>query len=130
MLRYALTLIATLTSAFAAVIFVFSWFDDAAPTGLAAKVFLAALIIGYNVVLLHHLWMRATRASLPWVVFGGGLLLLAIGSAGIAWTAHLGQISGDWESSGFVAGLLLIIEGALAAVQVTLGDANLRKLAA
>jgi len=131
MMRYVLILLAMLTSAFAALIFAYSWFDDAPPASLAAKIFLAAMIIAYNSLLLVRLWSHAARpAWLPWSIFCGGLLWIAVGSGGFVWTAHLGQITGDWEAYGFVVAMLLVFEGALATVQVLTDEANTSKLIA
>ncbi|MCI0332855.1 MAG: permease prefix domain 1-containing protein [Planctomycetes bacterium] len=116
MLRNFMTAVAALTTLFAGMIFVFSWLDDAGPTSLAAKLFGAVVIIAYNIVLLARLWTRDSRLWMRWVVSCGGLLLIAIGSAGFVWTAHLGLATGDWESYGFVAAALLVIEGVFAAL--------------
>lgn len=130
MLRFALTLTAGVTTAFAALIFVFSWVDDAPLAVTFAKVALSIVIAAYNVVLLSRLWMRQpARPWLAWLVFGGGLLMIAIGAAGFVWTAHLGEVTGDWESYGFVCGALLVFQGALAAVQSRARETGARKLA-
>ena len=129
MMRYVLTLLATLTSAFAALMFVFSWLDDASAAGLIAKIGLSCMIIGYNAILLLRLWTQKSRTAWAhWFIFGGAMLMIAVGSAGFVWTAHLGRITGDWESYGFVVATLLVFEGVLAAVQAMAHESNVAKL--
>lgn len=131
MVRSTLTPIAALTTVFAAMFFIFAWIDDAPPAETIAKVLLAVVVIAYNAILLLHLWMhRPARAWMPWLVFGGGIVLIAIGSAGFVWTAHLGLTTGDWESYGFVVAALLVLEGALATVFVNVGESKAHQRAA
>jgi hypothetical protein len=119
MSRHLLTVVAAITSAFAVLLFTFAWFDDAAASTLAAKVALAVITIAYNGLLISHLWLSDSRSVWRgWLVFCGGLALIAAGSAGVVWTAHLGQVTGDWESYGFLAAGTLVLEGLLAAVWV------------
>jgi HAAS len=119
MLRMTMTAVVVLTTIMAGLFFVFSWLGDAPPAVQAVKMLISAAIVGYNLLLLHQLWLaRVQQALEDWCVFAGALLLVATGSAGIVWTAHLGQVTGDWEFYGFVIGGLLMAEGALATLQL------------
>lgn len=116
MMRLLLTPVVGLTTLYAGLMFAFSWFDDAPPTVLAVKVTLSAAVIAFGLVLLRGLWTtEPVRDWQRWCIFAGGLALVAAGSAGFVWTAHLGQVTGDWEYYGFVGNGLLVLQGVLAA---------------
>jgi hypothetical protein len=131
MIRNVLTGITGLTTAFAALFFVFSFYDDAAVLTTIAKLLLSTAILGFNLVSLYWLWrQRGERPWLRWAVFAGALFLVILGSAGFAWTAHLGLLTGDWESYGFLMSALLVFQGCFTVTTNKLNDCAAPKVTA
>jgi hypothetical protein len=126
MMRYLLTPIVALTILYAGLMLLFSWWNLDGPwLIIAAKSIVAAGVIGFGLLLLRELWKAGAMSGWAvWWVFGGGLSLIAVGSANLVWAAHLGQMTGDWEYYGFVGGGLLVLEGVLAAVQSKLTESH------
>jgi hypothetical protein len=131
MVRYLLINVACVTLLFAAAFLILGWFDDAPTTVFVAKVVVSTLILGCSFVLLYRL--RTTKPMQlreRGIVMGCGLISIVLGVAGAVWTAHLGLTTGDWEYYGFGGAGLLVLQGALAAMGVVVGESNASKLAA
>jgi hypothetical protein len=120
MLRYCITPVAILTAAYATLHLVFLWIDDAPWGWTLVKLVVATSVLAYNVALLYELQQKAMGFIERWFVFSGALVLVAIGAASTVWTIHLGQISGDWESYGFLGGGLMVLQGIFVAGYVAM----------
>jgi hypothetical protein len=120
MIRRSLSSLVLLTSAYAALLGIFSLLNEPTAIFSYVKVAVASVVVGCGVLILHWQWnSRQLGAIGRWSVFTGGLGLIVIGTANIVWTAHLGLVTGDWESYGFVGGALILLLGGLAAICLT-----------
>jgi hypothetical protein len=127
MARIILTPVLALTTLFAGLIFLFAWFDDASTAALAMKVFLSVVVIGYNLILLHHLWAAKTTAAWEhWLVVGAALTSILMGAAMFVWSVHLGLVTGDWDGYIFVGATLLVLQGVLATFNVLISPSQQR----
>lgn len=123
MIRRSLSILVLLTSAYAALLGIFSLLNEPTAIFSYVKVAFASIVVGCGALILHWQWNAHQLGKIGrWTVFVGGLSLIEIGTANIVWTVHLGLVTGDWEYYGFVGGALISLLGGLAAICLTFPD--------
>ncbi|MCH8839256.1 MAG: hypothetical protein IH831_00985 [Planctomycetes bacterium] len=116
MFRRSMTMLAALTSVYAALHVVFSLLNEPTAIFTYVKIVYAVIIVGYGMLIFHWQWVSRGIGEIErCAIFIGGMGLIEIGTANIVWTAHLGLVSGDWEFYGFLGGALISLLGAIAA---------------
>jgi hypothetical protein len=118
-IRYLLLPVTGLTVLFGTVFLIASHFDDAPLGAFAMKVVASAVMICCSAILFYQGW--TTKRLANWqrgFALASALLSIAFGSAGAVFTAHLGFVTHDWEMYGFVGAGLLILQGALATIEL------------
>ena len=79
---------------------------------IAAQIIAATFVASMAALTLYELWRNTAARS---VLFGGALMLLALGSAWVVWSIHIGLVTGDWEYHFLTAAMLVTVQGALTA---------------
>lgn len=121
MFRYLLMSVACLTFVFGAVFLAFSAFDDARYAMFISKIVASVVIMACSFVLFYQGW--TTKPLANWqrgLALASALLSIVIGSMGGVFTAHLGLVTNDWEMYGFFGAGLLLLQGTMAAMQLTI----------
>jgi hypothetical protein len=87
------------------------------------KVLLSVIVIGYNLILLHHLWGSKTTGPWEhWLAIGAALTSILMGTAMFVWSVHLGLVTGDWDGYIFVGATLLVLQGILASMHALIAQ--------
>jgi hypothetical protein len=131
MLRYLQMSVAALTFLFGAVFLAFSGFDDDRHAMFITKIVASIMIMACSFVLFHQGW--TTKPLATWqrgLALASSIVSIALGSAGGVFTAHLGLVTGDWESYAFFGAALLLLQGTLATLPLVLADGDRPNLAA
>ena len=131
MIRYLQMSVAALTFLFGAVFLAFSGFDDARHAMFVTKIVASIMIMACSFVLFHQGW--TTKPLANWqrgLALASSIVSIALGSAGGVFTAHLGLVTGDWESYAFFGAALLLLQGTLATLPLVLVDSDRPNLAA
>lgn len=88
--------------------------DEGSAIWIALKVLTGAFVLAANLVVLRNIRQeRQTLISIRSALLAG-IVLVAIGAAGMVWTLHLAVITGDMEGAHAALNALLTVEGALA----------------
>jgi hypothetical protein len=130
MIRYLQMSVAALTFLFGAVFLAFSGFDDDRHAMFITKIVASLMIMACSFVLFHQGW--TTRPLANWqrgLALASSIVSIALGSAGGVFTAHLGLVTGDWESYAFFGAALLLLQGTLATLPLVLMDSDRPNLA-
>ena len=110
-----LTFLAALTSLAAVVTALHSLFrDDGGALWIALKVLACGFVVAANLVVVWHILRAHPAPLLGRAALLAGTGLVALGSAGMAWTLHLAIVTGDMEGAFVMINALLALEGALA----------------
>jgi len=105
--------LAALTSLAAVVTALHSLFaDDGAVLWTALKVSACAVVPAANLIVVRHILRAQPVPFLRRAALLAGTALVAIGSAGMAWTLHLALVTGDMEGVFVLINALLALEGA------------------
>jgi hypothetical protein len=131
MIRKLQMSVAALTFLFGAVFLAFSGFDDDRHAMFITKIVASIVIMACSFVLFHQGW--TTRPLANWqrgLALASSIVSIALGSAGGVFTAHLGLVTGDWESYAFFGAALLLLQGTLATLPLVLVDSDRPNLAA
>ena len=114
MVKKLMLLLAALTSLSAALIGLHSFVDlEGSPTWIVYKVVSSAAIVGVGILTWLYGRAQASRRFTAQSLLVGAMLLLVFGAAGVAWTLHLAQVSGDFEAWAVLVNLIMIAQGAL-----------------
>ena len=114
MVKKFMFLLAALTSLSAALIGLHSFADlEGSPVWMVYKVVSSASVVGIGILTWLYGRAQVSRRLNVQSMLVGGMLLLVFGSAGVAWTIHLAQVSGDFEAWAVLINLAIIVQGVL-----------------
>jgi len=87
--------------------------DEGSVSWIASKTAISASIVAVGILTWQHARTRVSRNVIEQLLLVGAMSLLVFGAAGIAWTFHLAEVTGDFEAWVVFVNLVMISQGVL-----------------
>ncbi len=87
--------------------------DEWSVSWIASKTAISASIVAVGILTWQHARTQVSRNVIEQLLLVGAMSLLVFGAAGIAWTSHLAEVTGDFEAWVVFVNLVMISQGVL-----------------
>jgi hypothetical protein len=87
--------------------------DEGSIAWIASKTAISAAIVAVGILTWRHGHTQVARNTIEQLLLVGAMGLLLFGAAGIVWTFHLAEVTGDFEAWVVFVNLAMISQGVL-----------------